>query len=248
MIQTKTKIIYVQSIIKTAIRNLSDSDDRHLSTLVEQIDPLESPTSSDYIESSYRRLIESTVEYLNIKRSIPQQLSNSSKVADVREAQSSIEIKKFCSYIRLSTNSPFNRNIIELILLPISKNIFLEEEKLYLSSSLDENFVNYRNFIENDNIREACISYSFSVLGDKQDTMIHSQTTLRSFQENSVVIDVLDRWKQKSTTSNDRHVLLAIFLNLILFEVIQNNREKRSKSRIVNYLVDKLSKSGNVRV
>ena len=165
--------------------------------------------------------------------------------ASLNNKETNVHIKKLCSSIRISTNDPFNRNVIELILIPISKSISLEEEKLYLSNYDDENFTNYRNLIEDDNIRESCINYVSTVLRSGQEDIVHSQLTLRSFQDDSIIIDLFNKWKQSSITLEERHVLLAIFLDIIMLEIIQNNREKRSKSRVVNYFIDKLAKSGN---
>jgi len=246
MIVTKIKITTIYHRHTPAIvRYLSQDNDNLPKGTIETNSSL---FKTDDVATTYLRLIESTLDYMKIKYNKPQLLSSFLTNGTVEGLdQSSIDIKKFCSFIRISPNSPFNRNIIELILLPISKNIFLEEEKLYLSSSEDENFANYRNFIENDNIREACISYIFSTLKVNQDVIINSQMTLRSFQENSVVSGLLNKWKLNSIDQDERHLLLAIFLNLILFEVIQNNRGKRSKARIVNFLVDKLAKSSSTR-
>lgn len=221
-------------------------------SLVPELVETKAVLDTDQINSAYLRLIESTLDFMKIKYSKPHLIASfvNNEVEELnkdKDALSSIHLKKFSAYIRISATSPFNRNIIELMLLPISRSIFLEEEQLYLSPLETQNFINYRSFIENDNVREACIVYVFSVLKSSQDSVINSQSTFKSFQEDTVIVDLLNKWKQDSLTLPERHTLLAIFINLVLFEVIQNNRKKRSKFKIVNFLIDKLAKPANNR-
>jgi|JI61114C2RNA_FD_contig_123_51679_length_981_multi_2_in_0_out_1_1 hypothetical protein len=203
------------------------------------------PRISKEVENAYAKLISSSIEHMGLKskKLHPLKLSIPVGTDESNSTLSPIQVKKFCSDIRISADSKFNRNIVEILLLPISKSISLNEEVLYLSTLEDSNFSNYKNFVTNEDVQDACLNYVYSVLDTKHDDIITSQTTLRSFQEDTLVSNVFAKWKLQTIEQKDRHVLLAIYLSLVLFEVTHNNRSKRSKCRIVNYVIDRLAKS-----
>jgi hypothetical protein len=203
---------------------------------------------SKEIENAYAKLISCSIEHMGLKSKKHHPLKLSIPFVGTDESSdklSPVQVKKFCSDIRISADSEFNRNIVEILLLPLSKSISLNEEVLYLSTLDDDNFSNYKNLVTNEDVQDACLNYVCVVLAAKHDDIITSQTTLRSFQEDTLVSSVLAKWKLQTIEHKDRHILLAIYLSLVLFEVTHNNRSKRSKCRIVNYIIDRLAKFSN---
>jgi len=119
------------------------------------------------LEDSYLKLINCTIRYLKLKGSKTKTLIIPFSGADLQALNDKetlpLKIRRFCFDIRVSTNSSFNKSIVEILLFPISKNIVLEEEAFYLTSEKDDSFMNYKNLLLNDRMREAFIEYIYNV-------------------------------------------------------------------------------------
>lgn len=202
----------------------------------------------DSLEKSYINLLETVINYMDLKDNLDKPLYKSCSQIDLQLVEDArlqpIHVKRFCSDIRISANSSFNRNLLEVLLLPISNSVMITEKELYLSDDEDINFKNYKQFFTNDKIRESCLKYTYQVYLLDHGDIVTSHTSLKSFRENKTVKPVLKGWKEKSLSLKERHIFLAIFLETLSFEIIQSSRGKRSKSRIINYLIDRLAKSG----
>jgi hypothetical protein len=200
------------------------------------------------LEDSYLKLINCTIRYLKLKDSKTKTLIIPFSGADLQALNDKetlpLEIRRFCFDIRVATNSSFSKNIIEMLLFPISKNIVLEEEALYLTSEKDDSFMNYKNLLFDDEMREASIEYIYNIFPSDEEGTITTRTTLKSFQKEGLIGDIVNGLKNNSLLRKERYTFVAIFLKIVLFEVVHNSRGKRSKSRIVNFLIDRLAKSG----
>lgn len=114
---------------------------------------------------------------------------------------------------------------------------------MYLTPRDDNNFSHYKDLVKNDSLRVTMMLFIDQVPGLEMKTLT-SRTTLKSFQEDARIIELVKPIKDNAVTQEDRYAFVGLFLESILFEMVDSPRGKRSKSRIVNYIVDLLCRSG----
>lgn len=228
------------------------SINRRLSTLESSGNTLKSLNNetlnlSENMKNSYLNLISKVVEFLRLKDSQSKTIVLSLEVEDLNDIDNQdvtpFEVKKFCTDVRVAANSKFGRNFLEILLLPISKNVAVEEKALHLTSENDNNFALYKDLVQNDILRGAIMQYIDQVPHLEKMTLT-IRTTLKSFQKNEKITKLVENVKEERLTQEDRYFLVGLFLSSLLFEIIDCPRGKRSKSRIINFIIDLFSKSG----
>lgn len=197
-------------------------------------------------EEAYIELITQIIIHLELKDSRAQFVSITFNVDDLSKVDENsipFNIKKFCSNIRVASNSPFGRNLLEILLLPISRNVVVDSSAIRLSQDNNTNYSSYKNLMLNDKVREACIKYIDQIpsLGKG---VITTKTTLKSFKEEVVIQNLWSQLKQSNLSQQGKYILVGLFLESILFETVSNTVNKHSKARIINFIIELLSKSG----
>ena len=197
-------------------------------------------------EEAYIELISQIIIHLGLKNNQSQSISITFNVEDlskINENSIPFNVKKFSSNVRVASNSPFGRNLLEVFLLPISRNVSLDETAIKLSQDSSSNYSLYRNLMLNNKVREAVIKYIDQIpsLGKG---VVTTKTTLKSFQKGAVVQDLWSQLKQNNLSLQGRYIMLGLFLESILFETVNNTVNKHSKARIINFLIELISKAG----
>ena len=199
------------------------------------------------INNSYIELVSSVLYTMKTKdhSTLTEILSNNNIDVLDDDINISLDVKRFCSNTRIFASSPFDKNILEILLMPLSRSLVLEEKALYLKKEYESNMNNYKRLISNDAVRESCLKYVHSVFQDSEGGLITAHTTLRSFQKDEVMREALKELKDGELTQSGRHILLSAFIEVVMFEIVHglSPNSKRSKSKILNYLIDRLAKS-----
>ena len=198
------------------------------------------------IEDSYLDLVSNIIRYLELTDDKSQLVSVPFKPDDFVEIKDidsvPLDIKKFCADVRVIPKSDFGRNLLEIVLFPISKNVVVEGKALYLTKANDDNFDAYKSLLSNSEIRKSVLKYIDQIPEIKKG-VITTRTTLKSYRQNPTVYTLCTDIRTNTSNFHHRYVYLGLFLESILYEVVDNTRGHRSKARIVNYLIDILSKS-----
>lgn len=198
------------------------------------------------IVDSYLKLITEVITYLELQDSesnlllVPVNTENLKDVSDIDFMP--IEIKHFCSDIRVSSKSAFGRNLLEILLFPISKNVIVSGKDVYLNEKNKQNYELFKNLLLNNKVREAFLEYIHRI-PEIQKGVITTRTSLKSYRKEPVVSKLVTDMKEYNSDILYRYTYLGLFLESLYFEIVENSQGKRSKAQIFNYLVDLLSKS-----
>lgn len=197
------------------------------------------------IKEAYLSLIIEIIAHFKLKdnKFTPIEITfNSNDLLDVRIDSLPLDVKKFCSNIRVASHSYYGRNLIEIFLLPLSRYIAVDENALTLSENQNEVHQLYKELMLNDKIREACIRY-IDQIPQLSAGVITTRTTLKSFKRHKIVQDLSHQIQQDELTMEGRHLFVGLFLESILFEMVNKTGDKHSKARILNFMIDLVSKS-----
>jgi len=209
-------------------------------TTTPQNEVFERNTGEAYIE-----LMSQIITHLELKDGQSQLVAITFNVEDlskIHENSIPFNIKKFCSNVRVASSSPFGRNLVEILLLPISRNVVVDDNAIRLSQSECENYNSYKELMLNDKVREACIAF-IDQIPTLRKGVITTKTTLKSFKEEPVIENLWFQLKQSNLSQQGKYALVGLFLESILFETVSNT-VKHSKARIINFLIELLSKTG----
>lgn len=200
------------------------------------------------IEACYINLLSKVVNFLQAQEESIEVLEIPFKV-DTLESMKDLDsvpldVKKFCSDVRIAQSSAFKRNLLEILLFPISKNVIVERKVLQLSKSelSRKNHLLYKELVQDDDVREAVLKY-VNQIPELNKGIITTRMTLKSYKQEPLVHSLSLNVRNNNASSSYRYVYLGLFLESVLYEIIDNSRGNRSKASILNYLVDILSKN-----
>jgi hypothetical protein len=201
-------------------------------------------THSVSLNESYLSLMQLVFNELKLKDSKMNPLVVTLNVEDLKEMDDinmSLNVKTFNSNVRLSAKNSFDRNFLEILLLPISKNITLDKEALYLSPTT-ENFKLYESLIVSEEVRSAFFKF-ISEIPELKNDLINIKTTIKDLKSNTMVKSILEELKTGVLSQNSRYKLLGLFLESILFETVDNIKGGLGHSRYMKFVIDLIYKS-----
>lgn len=217
----------------------------YISTTTNEIEKASSVDIS-LMSDVYLALLTQFITYFDLKDNDGQVLEilfNTNDLITIDEDSIPFVIKTFCSNVRVASNSSFSRNLLEILLLPISRNTVINTSAIQFTRANPNNYTSYKEILFNNDIRKACIKY-IDQLPNLDKSIITPKTSLRSFKRNTIVASIIKALSKNTLSQQERYLLVGLFLESVLFEIINNTENKYSKAIIPNFLIDIISKSG----